>query len=104
MKIHPVFHVSLLIPASNSELPDIQERVVPPPPPVEMKGQEEWVVREILDSRLHGRSRKLQYLVAWEGYPDPSDNTWEPASNLEDSDFSNSHVEAFHKKYPKKPK
>ena len=104
MKIHPVFHVSLLTPASNPDLPDLPDRVVPPPPPVEVEGQEEWVVREILDSRRHGRARKLQYLVAWEGYPDPSDNTWEPAQNLEDSEFSNSFVQSFHQKYPNKPK
>ena len=63
MKIHPVFHVSLLTPASNPDLPNFPERHVPPPPPVEVKGQEEWVVREILDSRRHGRSRQLQYHI-----------------------------------------
>jgi hypothetical protein len=68
MKIHPVFHVSLLSLASSHDLPDFPERQIPPPPPVEVQGQEEWVVREILDSRRHGRTRKLQYLVAWEGY------------------------------------
>jgi hypothetical protein len=104
MKIHPVFHVSLLSPASNSNLPDFPERRIQPPPPIEVKGQEEWVVREILDSRRYGRSRKLQYLVAWEGFPDPSDNSWEPASNLEANGFENSHVREFHAKYPRKPR
>ena len=100
MKIHPVFHVSLLTPASNSDLPDFPERLIQPPPPVEVKGQEEWVVREILDSRRHGRSRKLQYLVAWEGFPDPSDNSWEPKENVVNAPEL---IRAFHSKYPRKP-
>jgi len=104
MKIHPVFHVSLLTPASNPDLPDFPERRIPPPPPVEVQGQEEWVVREILDSRHHGRSRQLQYLVAWEGFPDPSDNSWEPASNLIADGIENAFLSDFHSKYPRKPR
>jgi hypothetical protein len=104
MKIHPVFHVSLLTPASNPDLPDFPERRIPPPPPVEVQGQEEWVVREILDSRRHGRSRQLQYLVAWEGFPDPSDNSWEPASNLIADGIENAFLSDFHSKYPRKPR
>ncbi|KAH0609025.1 uncharacterized protein H6S33_001253 [Morchella sextelata] len=38
MKIHPVFHVSLLSPEANDSLPGQQQL---PPPPVEIEGEEE---------------------------------------------------------------
>ena len=66
MKIHPVFHVCMLIPPS--QLPDVPQRNPEPPPPVQVHGQEEFVVEQILNSR-HYRG-KLQYLVSWKGYPD----------------------------------
>jgi hypothetical protein len=37
-----------------------------PPLPVEIEGQEEFEVLEILDSRII--RRKLEYLVQWQGY------------------------------------
>ncbi|KAH0605094.1 uncharacterized protein H6S33_005076 [Morchella sextelata] len=48
MKIHPVFHVSLLSPKANDPLPGQQQLL---PPPVEIEGEEEWEVEDILDSR-----------------------------------------------------
>jgi hypothetical protein len=45
------------------------------PPPNLVDGVEEYKVKKVLDSRWHGRGRKLQYLIAWKGYPD-SDNQW----------------------------
>ena len=45
------------------------------PPPDLVDGEEEYEVEEILDSRKHGRGRKVQYLVKWKGYPS-SDNQW----------------------------
>ncbi|XP_073418347.1 uncharacterized protein [Dendrobates tinctorius] len=72
MKVHPVFHVSLLKPVTPNTF---QGRVVPPPPPVMVDGQEEFVVEAILDSRLH--RRRLQYLVRWQGYS-PEDDSWNP--------------------------
>ena len=63
MKIHPVFHISLLEPYHKN---DISERDKPLPPPVrvitkEGEHTEEWEVEEILKSRV--RRGKLQYLV-----------------------------------------
>ena len=49
MKIHPVFHVSLLEPFYASTPPG---RLPKPPPPVEIDGIEEFEVDEILDSRI----------------------------------------------------
>lgn len=52
MKIQPVFHVSLLEPVAEVPIPG---QVVVPPPPMEVEGQEEWEVEEVLDSRLFRR-------------------------------------------------
>jgi len=40
-----------------------------------------YLVDRILDARTLA-SNKREYLVKWEGYDDPKDNTWEPASNI----------------------
>jgi hypothetical protein len=69
MKIHPVFHVSLLEPYKESSIP---KRSQVPPPPLEIEGQEEFEVSDILDSRII--RRKLEYLVQWQGY-DVSERT-----------------------------
>ena len=91
MKIHNVFHVSLLDPAAADPYPG---QVVPPPAPVEVDGEQEWHVEEILDSKLvRGR---LRYLVKWVGY-DQAD--WEPAENVNKLLA----VEDFHRRYPNKP-
>ena len=79
MKIHPVFHVSLLEPfKSNPKDPKISC-----PDPVEVYGEEEYRVKKILDSRIGGRGKKQrrQYLVKWKGYPS-SKNTWEDKKNV----------------------
>ena len=94
MKIHNVFHVSLLEPYSESMIPG---RMRPPPPPVIVDAHEEFEVEEILDSK---RVRKtLLYLVKWKGYP-ISENSWEPAAHVKNAARL---VKAFHDKYPRKP-
>ena len=63
MKIHNVFHVSLLEPCKQSV-----EGNVSLPPPIVVDGKEKFEVEEISDSRVcHG---KLQYLIKWLGYSD----------------------------------
>ena len=58
MKIHPVFHVSLLEPKTRDI---IQDFIQPPPLPEIIDSYEEFEVEEILDSRLH--RGKLQYFI-----------------------------------------
>ena len=79
-RIHLVFNVNMLRLASSDPLPS-QPQDDNEPEPIEVDGEEEYVVEEIVEER--GRGRRKQYLVKWEGYPDP---TWEPASNLEHTD------------------
>ena len=75
-RIHPVFHSSLLEPCHTSSIPN---RVVPPPPPLQLVDGPEYEVASILDSKIV--RNKLYYLVDWLGYS-PSDRTWEPVNNV----------------------
>ena len=70
--IHPVFHIDLLTPYHKTLThgPNYQR-----PPPELVDGEEEYEVKNILDSRHFGRGQRLQYLVKWKGYPD-SENQW----------------------------
>jgi hypothetical protein len=78
MRIHDVFHVSLLEPYLESR---IVGRVQQPVLPVEVEGELEWEVKEILDSKVeHGR---LLYFVDWVGYGPVLEPPWPPrGSNL----------------------
>jgi hypothetical protein len=95
MRIHPVFHSNLLRLDPETSLPG-QE--ITPAPPVVVEGEEEFEVERILDSRLSGKGKKLQYRAAWVGYP--PDPTWYNAS---DFDHSPELVQEFHTVYPNKP-
>ena len=95
MKVHPVFHVSLLEAYKEST---ISGRLQPSPPSVEVEGHDEYEVEEVLDSRR--RRGKLQYLIQWRGY-DINERTWEPATNLANAPLK---VQEFHQRYPEKPK
>lgn len=92
MKIHPVFHVSLLEPASEDP---VEGQTMPPPPPVEIEGNEKREVEEVLDSRL--RYRRLQYLVKWLGYDTAF---WQPATDLLNASAD---MERLHRLHPTKP-
>jgi hypothetical protein len=58
MKVHPMFHVSLLEPYYVST---ILGRTHEPPPPIIVDDEQEYKVEEILNSRIS--YRQLQYLV-----------------------------------------
>jgi hypothetical protein len=88
IRIHPTFHVSLLRPYQDPTK-DFPTRPAPPrPPPIDPENQE-YEIEEILASRK--RHKRQEYLVKWLGYPE-SENTWEPASNLDCPDL----LLAFH--------
>jgi hypothetical protein len=79
--IHPVFHVELVRPAPTDPLPS---QVVDDsePPPVVVGGEQEYEVEAILDirRRRRGRRSRMEALVKWTGYPEPS---WEPLSEVQ---------------------
>ena len=77
-RIHDVFHASLLTPyhETTAHGPNFTR-----PPPDLIDGEEEYEVERIVAHRQHGRSRQLQYLIKWKGYPE-SNNTWEPADQV----------------------
>jgi hypothetical protein len=66
LRIHDVFHLSLLQKYNQDTIEGHRQQ--PPPPIVMPQGDIQWEVRAVLDSRLHGRWKKLQYLISWEGY------------------------------------
>ncbi|GAA5988531.1 hypothetical protein JCM11641_003305 [Rhodosporidiobolus odoratus] len=94
VRLHPVFHVSLLHPHRDNPFPD---RLPTPPPLTIIDGQPEMEVQEVLDSQTY--YGKLRYLVRWKGLT-PRDDSWEPAENLENATDL---VRIFHEKYPNKP-
>ena len=97
--VHPVFHVSMLEPAPTSAIPD---RTNDPPPPVEVDGELEYEIAEVLDSKVDRRRRcKLLYLVRWTGYEGTDDETsWVTADELA---HAQELVRDFHTAYPDKP-
>ena len=74
MKVHPVFHVSLLKGYQGE---------APCTPPILVDGEEEFEVERILNHRK--RARKWEYLVKWKGYG-AHENSWEPESHMEHSE------------------
>jgi hypothetical protein len=98
--IHPVFHVSQLEPATLNTIPN---RIQPPPPPVEVNGEPEYEISEILDSKLDRRRRQCQllYLVRWSGYEGTDKETsWLLATELGNVSEL---VSDYHSAYPDKP-
>jgi hypothetical protein len=94
MRIHPVFHVSLLEPYRENRFAG---RTQEPPPPDEVEGELEYEVKEILDSKIV--RGKLKYLVDWVGYR-PDERTWESVENVQ---HAVDVVTEFHQRYPNRP-
>jgi hypothetical protein len=91
-RIHDIFHVSLLLPycETTAHGPNFTQ-----PPPDLIGGEEEYEVEAILNHQCHGRSRTLQYLIKWKGYPH-SDNTWE----LADQVYAPELTKSYHCQHP----
>jgi hypothetical protein len=99
MKIHNVFHVSLLSPYRPPTYPGQFEE---PPGPVEVTDQgAEYEVAAIVDSRRNSRTGRLEYLVEWLGYEGTDEQTtWEPIDNLSSAQEA---ISEFHNRHPTKP-
>ena len=94
-RLHPVFNVIKLTPAVEDPIEG--HRTSPPPPPEIYKGEEEWVVQEILDSKiLRG---KLKFLIKWEGFG-AEHNSWEGADDV----FAPDLVTEFYRRHPGAPR
>ena len=68
----------------------------PPPLPEIIDREEEWVVEEVLDSKM--MNQKLCYLVKWEGFR-IEHNSWEPWDNIHTLEL----VMDFHWRHPAAP-
>ena len=97
--VHPVFHVSMLEPAVPNEIPN---RIQSLPPPVDVQGELEYEIAEVLDSKIDKhRSCRLLYLVCWLGYENTDEEfSWLPATELE---HAKDLISDFHSAYPNKP-
>jgi len=98
--VHPVFHISQLEPAIPNTIPD---QIQPPPPLVEVDGEPEFEISEILESKVDCRRRlcKLLYLVQWSGYEGTDEETsWLLATELGNATEL---LENYHVRYPDKP-
>ena len=92
IKIHPVFHVSLL------KLVTPGTRLSNPPSAIKVDDHVEFEVHRILDSKRVGAH--FYYLVDWKGFG-PEERSWEPLSNVHNSAKL---VYRFHVQHPTKPK
>jgi hypothetical protein len=60
-----------------------------------INNEEEYEVEQIKVHQNFGRSKCLQYLIKWKGYPE-SNNTWENTTDVHAPDL----VKQHHKCYP----
>ena len=91
--IFPRFHVDLLQRAYEDPLPG-QRRDDAQPPPIQVAGEDEWEVQEILAGRWkkRGRGQFREGLVRWKGY---QELTWEPVEALQDLEALTSYENSY---------
>jgi hypothetical protein len=93
MRIHPVFHVSLLKPFKTCD--EFTNRQEPTPVQPAVAEDNQWYVEPLLDKsiRTHHGKRIAHYLVRWKGFG-PEDDYWIPHTAIEQSliaDYEASH-------------
>ncbi|KAJ1597148.1 hypothetical protein NDA14_007187 [Ustilago hordei] len=76
LRVHDVFHVSMLEPARTSSLPQRAEQPTMPPLPDE---DLDFEVEALIDKRSHNGI--TEYKVLWRGYSEEA-ASWEPVENL----------------------
>ncbi|KAB5588482.1 Transposon Tf2-1 polyprotein [Ceratobasidium theobromae] len=94
MKVHPVFHITLL---RLYEKDDYGRESEQPPPIIVESGEKEYEVEQILNSKKTWG--KLYYLIKWKGYSEES-NSWEPKEHVENSPEL---IRQFHRTHPHAP-
>src|SRR5579859_5003426 len=67
------------------------------PPPMEVEGELEYEVKEVVDSKVV--RGKLQYHVESVGYG-PEERTWEPVEHVKHAAEA---IEEYHQRYPNRP-
>ena len=80
--VHPVFHISMLEPATPNMIPD---RVQLLPLPIFVDGELEFEIAKILNSKVDQRhcNCKMLYLIHWTGYASTNKETsWILATEL----------------------
>jgi hypothetical protein len=80
MKIHDIFHFSLLRKTSNDSLLD---QILKPSSSMFIDEKEEYELNDVLNFRKIEKKKKLQYKISWKNYS--SDPTWYSAKNFENS-------------------
>ncbi|KAJ1590295.1 hypothetical protein NDA12_005931 [Ustilago hordei] len=88
LRVHDVFHVSMLEPARTSSLPQRAEQPTMPPLPDEDLNFE---VEALIDKRSHNGT--TEYKVLWRGYSEEA-ASWEPVENLNCPDLIQEYEES----------
>ena len=100
--VHLVFHVSQLEPATTNTIPN-RTQPPPPPPPVEVDGEPEFEISEILDSKIDRQHKtcKFLYLIQWSSYEGTDEETlWLLATELGNATEL---LDEYYSQYPDRP-
>ena len=90
--VHPVFHITMLEPATPNTIPGHIQSL---PPPENIDSKEHYEITTIHDSAI-----VRHYLVEWKGYEETSKGLeWVSADNINASDA----IADFHALNPDKP-
>jgi hypothetical protein len=94
-RLHPVFNVIKLTAAPTDPIPGRHPTL--PPPPEMIEGEEEYLVEEILDSKMFWG--KIKFKKKWEGYG-PEHDSWEYAAEVHTPE----RIADFYQKNPAAPR